>query len=454
MAYKTAYYFVITVGSGGDVHPFLRIGSALRALGRDVSFISYAYHADLVQRAGLPFVGIGTHDDFARTAANPDLWDPRKGFAALMASYREQLDQIVAAIRAAPAGAPRVAIVHPFAVPAAAIARELGLIDSVVGAWLAPSNLRSCCDPLVIGDLSIAPWVPISWRRALWNYAEKKWIDPVAIGQINPARAHLGLPPIDSLLTHIADSPDLSVTLFPSWFAPAVPDWPRRLIAGDFQLFEPPGHEGFTAALSDFLAAGDKPIVFTPGTANLHAADFFSCALAAVTRLGRRALFLTRERAQLPAELPATVLWQPYVPLSSLLPHAAVLVHHGGIGTTAEALRAGTPQLVTPFAWDQFDNGARIASLGAGRVIAAKRLRARTLARVLDTLASSEAVRSRCAEIARRFVPPHDPAVLCREIERQLNVARYAGAIVTGCTNPQNDAMISDAATAPAASPT
>ncbi len=306
----------------------------------------------------------------------------------------------------------------------AAIARERGLVKSVVGAYLAPSNLRTCHDPLNIGPTAVPGWVPMSWRRALWRFVEKGWIDPVALAQLNAVRVPLGLPPVHSFLTHIAEAPDLSLTLFPSWFAPAVPDWPRPLIEGDFQLAEPGNPEGFSDDLSAFLAAGEKPLVFTPGSGNLHAAEFFNCALAAVHRLGRRAIFLTRERAQIAAQLPDTVLWQSWVPLSGLLPRVAALVHHGGIGTTAEALRSGTPQLVAPFAWDQFDNGARVAALGVAIVIPAKRLRPRKLARSLQRLCTSPAMRDRCAQLAARFLHPHDPLALCREVERLLPAAR------------------------------
>ena len=341
-----------------------------------------------------------------------------------MATYRDQIEQIDEAIRSVPAQATRVAIVHPFVVPAAAISRECGFIKSIVAAYLAPSNLRTCHDPLNIGPASVPRWVPMSWRRALWRHVEKGWIDPVAVAQINAAREPMGLSKVYSLLTHIAEAPDLSVTLFPSWFAPPVPDWPRTLVKGDFQLFEAVTQDGFTQDLSAFLAVGERPLVFTPGTGNVHAADFFARALAVVDSLGRRAIFLTKERAQVPAHLPEFVLWQPYVPLSALLPHAAVLVHHGGIGTTAEALRSGTPQLITPFAWDQFDNGARIASLGVGMVIPAKRLQPRKLARSLQTLATSDAIRARCSQLAAHFIPPHDPTALCREVER-LVLARH-----------------------------
>ena len=420
MSETTPHYFVITVGSTGDIHPFMRIASALQTLGRKVTFITHSYYENVVRGAGLPFVGIGTDEEFLRLLRNPDIWDPRKGFSALFANYSDWLKQILEAIRSVSAQAPQVVIAHPFAVPGAVIARERGFVKSVVAAYLAPANLRTCHDPLNIGPTSVPRWVPMGWRRAFWQFVEKGWIDPVAVSQINAVRIPLGLPKVHSLLTHIAEAPDLSVTLFPSWFAPVVPDWPRPLIEGDFQLYEAATQDGFTEDLSAFLAAGEKPLVFTAGTGNLYAADFFACALSAINRLGRRAIFLTKERAQIPESLPESVLWQPYVPLSALLPHAAALVHHGGIGTTAEALRSGTPQLITPFAWDQFDNGARIASLGVGMVIPAKRLRPRKLARSLQNLYTSETIRAHCSLLASRFIPAHDPSALCREVERLL----------------------------------
>ena len=418
MSEPTPHYLVITGGSSGDIYPFIHVASALQTLGRKVTFITSTYHANLVQSAGLTLIGLGTDEDYLSIIANPELWDAKKGFSALMATYGYHLELIDEAIRSVSTEEPTIVIAHPFVVPAAVISRECGVIQAIVAAYLAPSNLRTCYDLLNIGPTSVPRWVPMSWRRALWRFVEKGWIDPVAVAQINAARAPLGLSKVQSLLTHIAETPDLSVTLFPSWFAPAVPDWPQRLIMGDFQQFEPAPLDGVAEDLSAFLKTGERPLIFTPGTGNIHAADFFANALAAVNHLGRRAIFLTRERAQVPAHLPESVLWQPYVPLSALLPHAAAIVHHGGIGTTAEALRAGTPQLITPFAWDQFDNGARVTTLGVGMVIPAKRLRPRKLACALQTLITSDIIRARCSQLAVRFIPRHDPIALCREIER------------------------------------
>jgi rhamnosyltransferase subunit B len=422
-------YVVITVGTTGDVHPFMRMAKALQGMGRRVTFISNSVHAGLLRGAGLDFVGLGTDEAYLRFLQNPDVWDERKGFGALLADYGAQLLEIDAAIRSSVGTQQAVAICHPFAVPGAAMARERGRVHAVVAAHMAPSTMRTCHDPMRIGSTVVPRWAPMGWRRALWRFVEKGWIDPVGIAQLNQARDALKLPRVTStLLTHIEAAPDLTLTLFPSWFGPAMPDWPQPRLSADFPLFDAVSQDGLSTELKIFLASGEMPIVFTPGTGNLHAQAFFSTALAAATDLGRRAIFLTRERAQVPAGLPPSVMWQPYVPLSALLPHVAVLVHHGGIGTTAEALRAGTPQLVAPFAWDQFDNGARVAALGAGLVLPARKLRERPLTRALQALLTSGHVRTSCEAVASRFTVPLDPDGLCAEIERRVAVTRTARA--------------------------
>jgi len=419
------HYLVICVGTSGDIHPFIPVAKALQAMGRSVTFITNSYHARLLSGSGLAYVGLGTDEEYLRLMQDPNIWHPTRGFEALLARYKDQLLQVVSTIRSIALGRSTVVIAHPFAVPGAAMAREQGLISKIVSMHLAPSTIRTCHDPLRFGDTTIPRWVPMSWRRALWRFIEKGWIDPTGVGQVNAARSALNLPPVQSsFLAHVEDEPNLTVTLFPTWFAPTMPDWPRPLLSSDFQLFDPEPADKFSEELSAFLDAGDKPLVFTPGTGNLHASSFFSCALAAARRLDERAVFLTKERGQVPANLPPMALWQPYVPLSGLLPRAKALIHHGGVGTTAEALRAGIPQLVTSFAWDQFDNGSRVKELGMGLVLPTRKLTPRSLTRSIREIISSASIRSCGAQVAKRFTQQQDPTELCTEIERCLSAPR------------------------------
>ena len=112
---------------------------------------------------------------------------------------------------------------------------------------------------------------------------------------------------------------------------------------------------------------------------------------------------LAADREQLALPPAADLLWQPYLPLHRLMPRSAALVHHGGIGTTAEALRAAVPQLVLPWAFDQFDNAQRVRSLGVGLTLPSRRLRADMLLRALGQLLDSAAVAGACQGAAVRL---------------------------------------------------
>lgn len=358
-----------------------------------------AMHEAPVRQAGLRF-----HPSFADPAvlADPHLWHPHRGFKVVWRAVRPGLAELWPLVQALPPG-PVLIVAHPLAVPDADLCRALRPALAVVAACLAPSNIPTVYDPLLIGPLAVPRWVPHALRRWLWKLVSAGFIDPVALPDVNAQRRAHGLAPVAGLLAFLRDAPDLSVTLFPGWFGARQPDWPRAVCQGNFALYDPAPDLAFPAELARFLDAGNAPIVFTHGTGNQQAAAYFSAALDAAGQLGMRAIFLTPHRAQVPARLPPTVLWQQYVPFQKLLPYAAALVHHGGIGTTAEALRAGVPQLIVPLAFDQFDNGARVAALGAGLVLRGRRLSAPGLAQKLRQLTTSETIARQCRAMAARM---------------------------------------------------
>jgi UDP:flavonoid glycosyltransferase YjiC (YdhE family) len=148
--------------------------------------------------------------------------------------------------------------------------------------------------------------------------------------------------------------------------------------------------------LAAFLADGEPPIVFTPGTAMRHADRFFETSIQASIELGRRALLLTHYADQIPSRLPPGVATAAYVPFATLLPLSAALVHHGGIGTSAQALAAGIPQLVKPMTFDQPDNAVRLERLGVGLSIRPDHYERRAVAAVLDVLLNSQAISQKC----------------------------------------------------------
>ncbi len=427
LARAAPHVLVAALGSAGDMYPFLRIARDLAARGHRVTVLGPAAHAAMGAAAGVAYRGLGTEAEYVELLEHPDVWHPRKGFAVLWHGMRRGLELLAEVIADdVPRDVPCVLLAHPLALPSADLARAARPGLRIVAAWLAPTNLRTVHDPMTIGPLRIPAWVPSSWRRRLWRCLDATVIDPIALPDLNAVRARAGLAPVAHFVDHLQAVADANVTLFPRWFQPAPPDWPRPLVEGAFQLYDAhdaSGHADGTLApaLAAFLGAGDAPVVFTPGSGNRQAARWFDRALRATRRLGRRAIFLTPHRAQVPATLPPGVLWLPYVPLRALLPRVAALVHHGGIGTLAEALRAGVPQLVVPLAYDQFDNGARVARLDAGRVLAGWRARPRRLALTLAALLRSDAIRTGCAAVAAR-IAADEPARVVIEIEALLGL--------------------------------
>ncbi|MES2898307.1 MAG: glycosyltransferase [Pseudomonadota bacterium] len=392
-----AHMVLVTTGSAGDLFPFLRLGVELKQRGYPVTLVAPFLHEEAVRRAGLEF-----HATQADPAVldDPDLWHPRKGFAVVWKAVLPGLRELPSIVAHLPPSERCIILAHPLALPHAELCRSLRAGVKVVAAYLAPSNIPTVYDPLVLGPLEVPRWVPLAVRRWLWRRIGAALIDPVALPGINADRQEFGLAPVTRLFDHLRTLPDLSLTLFPDWFGARQPDWPAPLAQGDFTLYDPEADARFPTAVMEFLQAGPAPFVFTHGTGNRQAALFFSCALAATHALGRRAIVLTPHREQLPAQLPANVLWQPYLALAALLPQAAALVHHGGIGTTAEALRAGVPQLIVPLAFDQFDNAARVCALGVGLSLRARRMSSARIADALARLTSSAAIARCCSSVA------------------------------------------------------
>lgn len=177
------------------------------------------------------------------------------------------------------------------------------------------------------------------------------------------------------------------------------------------------GVSDMPASLSAFLAAGDAPVVFTPGSAMIHAHDFFRESVAACVNLNCRGILLSRHAGHIPADLPANVRHFDYAPFSQVLPRAAAIVHHGGIGTSAQGMKAGVKQLVTPFCHDQKDNVFRMQELGVGRMIQQRHYRGKAVARVLGEMLRDEEMAARCAAVREKFAGGDPIGDTCRLIE-------------------------------------
>ena len=394
---------VATTGTAGDIQPFMTIAQGLYERGHRVVMLMPSFHVEAAKAAGLPYETIGTAKQFQTMLNDPNLWDEHKGLGVVWNGLIPHLNALHDIVQRLPTREPCVVLSHPIMVPMAALARSVRSDLHIVAAYLAPSNLCSSHDLLAMGSLRIPAWVPLPWRQSLWRVIHKAWIDPTTRPSLNAARAHHNLPSVPHFFEHMLKAPNASVGLFPDWFASVQPDWPQPFSTCNFLSAPVETTETATMPpeLAWFLSIDDPPIVFTPGTGHQHAASYFLTALEVLRRMGRRGLFVTPHTGQVPLPLPPTVMWQAHVPFATLFPRVAAVVHHGGIGTTAEAFRAGVRQLIVPFAYDQFDNGLRAKRLGVADVLLARRLSVRRMTWQLARLLSSQQVGRACGTVAK-----------------------------------------------------
>lgn len=406
------------VGSAGDVHPFVGLGLALKERGHQVVVVTNGYFANLIRRVGLEFVEMGTAEEYRAALDNPDIWHPRRALQVMGQLVVPLVRRVYDLIKERYVPGETVVAASTLSFGSRVAQDKLGV--PTVTVHLQPSMILSVNKPPVIAALPMPNWLPRLMVRGLYYVGDKLIADPILLPEINALRRELGLAPVARIISRWVHSPQCVIGLFPEWFAPPQADWPAQVRLTGFPLYDERGATELPATLQSFLDAGSAPFVFTPGSAMVHAKSFFESAVAACQQLGRRGILLTRFAEQVPAVLPDSVRHFEFVPLSQLLPHAAVMVHHGGIGTSAQTLAAGIPHLVLPLSHDQPDNAARLLRLGVARTLKPHQVTSARLAAELSALVESRAVLERCREFANRMRLESPLEETCRLIEGLL----------------------------------
>jgi UDP:flavonoid glycosyltransferase YjiC (YdhE family) len=421
-------------GSLGDLHPYLAIARGLLRRGHEPIIATSEIYRRRVEALGLAFQPIppDVPDPNAASELFARVMDARAGserifremvYPSLRATYETTL--------AAAAGADLL-VSHPLALAIRLVSERTGI--PWVSTMVQPLGFFSASDP---PELSAAPWVSKlgflgpAYYRAIYRVIGRvtdRWNEPW-----RALRREIGLPPsADDPLMAGQHSPLLVLALFSPLFAPKQPDWPPQTVVTGFPFFEHAPEATLAPELVRFLADGPPPIVFTLGSAAvMDAGSFYEESVEAVRRLGQRAVLLTgHDPRNVPSQLADAVLAVPYAPYEAIFPRAAVIVHQGGIGTTGQALRAGRPMLVVPWAHDQPDNARRVTRLGVARTIARHRYTADRAAKQLQYLLEAPLVAQRAAEAGAVIQEEDGIAVACALLEDVLD--RVAPVTVVG----------------------
>jgi rhamnosyltransferase subunit B len=408
---------LVPFGSYGDVHPFVGLGLELKRRGHDIVMITNAHFRRMAEAAGFAFVETSSEEIYRESMDNELLWHASKGFSFLAQNFViPMIRPIYEIIRDLYKPGETIAVSGSLAFGARLAQEKLGLPLAVV--HLQPSMFRTVYDPPVLSGIGQLPdWMPIPLRRAIYRVLDVL-VDRVLAPGINKARADIGLAPVHRIFYLWWHSPLLTLGLFPDWFGVPQKDWPDFVRVTGFPLFD--DSMELPKEPLEVAVGTDAPIVFTAGTAMKVGQAFFRQSVRLCEQLGRPGLLLTAFPEQLPTTLPANVRHIRYMPFSHLFPKAAAVVHHGGVGTTAQALRAGVPQLIVPMAYDQPDNAFRIERLGAGLSISPAAYQTSQAQAVLSRLLTEQERKTRCRDVAMKFKGHDAIKESCDLIERTL----------------------------------
>lgn len=423
-----------TVGSLGDLHPFIALALGLQARGFHPVMAVPADHVAKCRAAGLEAVAVLPGFDAICARMGIAQGD---AVARLMADQRHLLEQAVLPslpssadeLDAIVAGAEAI-IASVFVIAAPIIAEKHGL--PMVAVLLQPMAMASVYDPPHTPDFRIMKHPPVGWLAAQWNRllygAVRSFIQLHYGPRINRVRRAHGLPHRSArLMLESGRTAPLTLCCYAPEFGPLPPDAPPQALVVGFPVFD--SESGAAAQLpaevEAFLDAGPPPLIFTLGSFAVHAAgNFYAEAMAAARRLGQRAILLTG--GPLAIDGGEDVLCVPYAPHSLLFPRASAIIHHGGAGTTGQALRAGKPQIVVPHMGDQFDNGWRIERMGVGRNLPASRFSAARVVPMLAALMADAPARAEAQRVAALIAAADPAAAAAIAIEAELDRRRLA----------------------------
>ncbi len=409
-----------SIGSHGDIHPYVGVGQALRRRGHEVALLANPYFKRVADDAGLEFIPVGEYLDLKDINKRPELMGSFTGTKRILQdliipeapNFFRTLEQLFKSRRV------DAVFTHQICFGSAWACHKHG-IPCAVGS-LAPIGWPNVDDPTHFTPLTKRDPSPraMRWWLKLAKYGSMLSYDPA----LNKARKELGLPQDRNMLLPAITGGDINLALWSRHFRAPIPsDIKHGHICGFVWFDRHKEQEHPSAELESFLNTGDPPIIFTLGTTAVHVAGpFYQAAADACKLLGRRGLLLTGERKYAPesvlrdtdggsavssngARCWPQVAAFTYAPFSSVLPRGCATVHHGGIGTTAQSMRAGRPTVIVPFAHDQFDNAARARRLGVSATVPRNKISPTSLAAALRQVLDTPDPTRRAAALAQQL---------------------------------------------------
>ena len=394
------------IGTLGDINPLIALARELKRRGHTPVMALPGVYRSRIVPLGLEFHPIRPDIDPNNNVLVEMVYDIKHGtehglrnflFPSLRQTYDDLLDAATNPVRA------DLLLLGELNYAGPIVAEKTGI------PWasyvLAPLSFFSAFDPPVLppyprlakADKKVPGFGRVIRRVA--RFASRKWPEP-----IYELREELGLPPGPNPLFDAKHSPYLVLALFSRVLGAEQKDWPANTLITGFAFYDADaGNAKLPDHLAKFVSDGEPPVVFTLGSAAVLAAgDFYDVSAKAVMELRHRAVLLigTDERNRPKEKLPASVCIAEYAPYSELFSRASVVVHQGGVGTTAQCLKAGKPMLIMPYSHDQPDNARRMKRLGVAKVIQKAKYTPAKVTRKLEKILGNPALAAQARAVA------------------------------------------------------
>jgi UDP:flavonoid glycosyltransferase YjiC (YdhE family) len=362
-----------TIGTLGDLHPYLAVAQALKKIGIDSVIATSDIYKEKVEKLGLKYAEIRPKTPDLKK--NPEymarFMDLKEGSSRVineivLPSLRDSFDDLMQITQP---GDVLVSHILTFSTRIVAEVKQLPWISTT----LQPMAFFSAYEPPLIPQLYFLPQMKFlgpSFYKVLFKFARlsvKSWDRPW-----HRLRKDMGLAKIKhSPMFDGQYSSRLHLAMFSRMLGDAQPDWPQNTVITGFPFFDQDESSDISPELEQFLSQGPAPIVFTLGSSAVwDAGDFYEQSLKAVEQTGQRAVFLIgKDTPNKLSRLPEGTFCADYAPFSKLFSRASMIVHQGGVGTTGQAMLSGRPMIVMPWSHDQPDNAERVRKLGIARVI-------------------------------------------------------------------------------------
>jgi len=345
-----------TVGSRGDVQPMLALAQSFAARGHVPVIAAPPDFEPWAGRLGFGFAPLGV-DMQAYMARNSGglTGNPVKMLRQARSFFDEQIPLQAQQLKLVCEKADAM-LYAGLAASAPSVAELLRL--PILGVLYTSCMLPSSQHPPIS-----FPWHGLpGWLNGFLWRANRYLADSLGLATLNRTRAGFGLPPIASLRRHIFEDHPMVVAADEALF-PADPQWRGRYPYANYLFFDDPAP--LDPELDAWLSEGEPPVFVGFGSMSGEGTDRAAgVVVEAIAATGRRCIVGAGWAGMGSGGLPAGWRVVRDAPHALLFPRAAAVVHHGGSGTTAQALRAGVPQVLLPLILDQFHHAHRLHLAG------------------------------------------------------------------------------------------